>query len=301
MRTVFICPAPRSSRSASTATAPPPTSARHGRGRPAARHRAAARRGAGRLRRLGLRRVAARAAGAAAGRDLRAAGLHRGERLRQRRFRGAPGLAGDRRRAARAGARGRGGEPVRVRRRHAAADHRRHRDRPGHGDARGLRHAGPALPARLRRRPSTPSPPSRSRTGATAPPTRGPTSRSEVTAADVDNSRPVADPLRLLHCCPNSDGAAAVLLTSAGVAAELGHPAHPHPGQRGALRRVPHRIPGHDLAGHHRARRPGGLRAGRARSGRPGPGRAARRIRHRRAAARRGARASPSAAPRTRP
>jgi acetyl-CoA acetyltransferase len=46
--------------------------------------------------------------------------------------------------------------------------------------------------------------------------------QAPVSASDVDNSRPVADPLRLLHCCPNSDGAAAVLLTSAGAAAELG-------------------------------------------------------------------------------
>jgi acetyl-CoA acetyltransferase len=45
-----------------------------------------------------------------------------------------------------------------------------------------------------------------------------------VTADDVAASRPVADPLRLLHCCPNSDGAAAVLLTSADAAAELGTP-----------------------------------------------------------------------------
>jgi len=48
--------------------------------------------------------------------------------------------------------------------------------------------------------------------------------QAPVSASDVDNSRPVADPLRLLHCCPNSDGAAAVLLTSAGAAADLGTP-----------------------------------------------------------------------------
>jgi acetyl-CoA C-acetyltransferase len=35
-----------------------------------------------------------------------------------------------------------------------------------------------------------------------------------VTLAEVLESRIVADPLRLLHCCPISDGAAAVLLTS---------------------------------------------------------------------------------------
>ncbi|MEV6903432.1 thiolase family protein [Amycolatopsis sp. NPDC051372] len=45
-----------------------------------------------------------------------------------------------------------------------------------------------------------------------------------ATAGDVAESRPVADPLRLLHCCPNSDGAAAVLLCSEDVARELGSP-----------------------------------------------------------------------------
>ncbi|MFG2925663.1 thiolase family protein [Streptomyces sp. NPDC048305] len=45
-----------------------------------------------------------------------------------------------------------------------------------------------------------------------------------VTAQDVAESRPVADPLRLLHCCPNSDGAAAVLLCSQDFAEQLGTP-----------------------------------------------------------------------------
>src|SRR5581483_10481025 len=35
-----------------------------------------------------------------------------------------------------------------------------------------------------------------------------------VTLTEVMESRMVADPLRLLHCCPISDGAAAVVLTS---------------------------------------------------------------------------------------
>lgn len=48
--------------------------------------------------------------------------------------------------------------------------------------------------------------------------------QSEITRDDVEASRPVADPLRLLHCCPNSDGAAAVLLCSESVAAQLGVP-----------------------------------------------------------------------------
>ncbi|MEV6227433.1 thiolase family protein [Saccharopolyspora shandongensis] len=44
----------------------------------------------------------------------------------------------------------------------------------------------------------------------------------EVTPEDVQQSRPVADPLQLLHCCPNSDGAAAVLLCSEEFAKNLG-------------------------------------------------------------------------------
>ena len=36
--------------------------------------------------------------------------------------------------------------------------------------------------------------------------------QKSVSAEDVEVSRLVADPLRLLHCCPNSDGAAAVLM-----------------------------------------------------------------------------------------
>jgi acetyl-CoA acetyltransferase len=48
--------------------------------------------------------------------------------------------------------------------------------------------------------------------------------QKEVTAADVDASRPVADPLQLMHCCPNTDGAAAVLLTSEGFARDLAAP-----------------------------------------------------------------------------
>ncbi|MEV0056056.1 thiolase family protein [Saccharopolyspora shandongensis] len=46
--------------------------------------------------------------------------------------------------------------------------------------------------------------------------------RKEVTPEDVQQSRPVADPLQLLHCCPNSDGAAAVLLCSEEFAKNLG-------------------------------------------------------------------------------
>src|SRR5438552_2335732 len=38
--------------------------------------------------------------------------------------------------------------------------------------------------------------------------------REPVTLDEVLNSRMVADPLRLLHCCPISDGAAAVVLTA---------------------------------------------------------------------------------------
>lgn len=46
----------------------------------------------------------------------------------------------------------------------------------------------------------------------------------EVSEEDVAGSRRVADPLRLLHCCPNSDGAAAVLLCTEEVARELRTP-----------------------------------------------------------------------------
>jgi acetyl-CoA acetyltransferase len=45
--------------------------------------------------------------------------------------------------------------------------------------------------------------------------------QAAVTAQDVEGSRPIADPLRLMHCCPNSDGAAAVLLCTEAVAATL--------------------------------------------------------------------------------
>jgi acetyl-CoA acetyltransferase len=42
-----------------------------------------------------------------------------------------------------------------------------------------------------------------------------------VTVEDVLNSRPIADPLRLLDCCPVSDGAAAVILASERLCAQL--------------------------------------------------------------------------------
>ncbi|MFC5728926.1 MULTISPECIES: thiolase family protein [Nocardioides] len=48
--------------------------------------------------------------------------------------------------------------------------------------------------------------------------------QAEVTLEEVSESRLVADPLRLLHCCPNSDGAAAVLLCSEGFAEDHGLP-----------------------------------------------------------------------------
>lgn len=45
--------------------------------------------------------------------------------------------------------------------------------------------------------------------------------RKPVTAEEVLSSRPVADPLTLLQCCPNGDGAAAVILCSSAIAAQF--------------------------------------------------------------------------------
>ncbi|MBB6627562.1 thiolase family protein [Nocardioides sp. KIGAM211] len=45
-----------------------------------------------------------------------------------------------------------------------------------------------------------------------------------VTFDEVEESRLIADPLRLFHCCPSNDGAAAVLLCTAEVAQALGLP-----------------------------------------------------------------------------
>ncbi|MEU6573668.1 thiolase family protein [Streptomyces sp. NPDC046805] len=48
--------------------------------------------------------------------------------------------------------------------------------------------------------------------------------QQSVDTEEVRASRAIADPLRLLHCCPNTDGAAAVLLTSEAVARDLPGP-----------------------------------------------------------------------------
>ncbi|MEV0287926.1 thiolase family protein [Kribbella sp. NPDC050820] len=48
--------------------------------------------------------------------------------------------------------------------------------------------------------------------------------QTAVTPDEVEQSRPVADPLRLLHCCPNSDGAAAVLVCSQDFARTIQRP-----------------------------------------------------------------------------
>ena len=45
--------------------------------------------------------------------------------------------------------------------------------------------------------------------------TQGAHFTSEITEADVISSRPVADPLKLLDCCPVSDGGAAVIVSAA--------------------------------------------------------------------------------------
>lgn len=48
--------------------------------------------------------------------------------------------------------------------------------------------------------------------------------QQSVSEAQVRDSRAIADPLHLMHCCPNTDGAAAVLLSSREVAREVnGH------------------------------------------------------------------------------
>ena len=49
--------------------------------------------------------------------------------------------------------------------------------------------------------------------------------RKQTTVEEVLQSRPIADPLTLLQCCPTGDGAAAVLLVSDAVRRRLGRPA----------------------------------------------------------------------------
>ncbi|MCG8546296.1 MAG: thiolase family protein [Alphaproteobacteria bacterium] len=46
--------------------------------------------------------------------------------------------------------------------------------------------------------------------------------RSEVTAEEVLNSRPIADPLTLFQCCPTGDGAAAIVITTEARRAAMG-------------------------------------------------------------------------------
>ena len=41
----------------------------------------------------------------------------------------------------------------------------------------------------------------------------------EITVADVMKSRKIAEPLKLLDCCPNSDGAAAIIIANEEIAA----------------------------------------------------------------------------------
>jgi len=48
--------------------------------------------------------------------------------------------------------------------------------------------------------------------------------RSEVTIDEVLHSRPIADPLTLLQCCPTGDGAAAVIVVSDAAFKKLGRP-----------------------------------------------------------------------------
>lgn len=46
--------------------------------------------------------------------------------------------------------------------------------------------------------------------------------RKEITVEEVLSSRPIADPLTLLQCCPTGDGAAAIIVVSEAVQAKLG-------------------------------------------------------------------------------
>jgi benzoylsuccinyl-CoA thiolase BbsB subunit len=48
--------------------------------------------------------------------------------------------------------------------------------------------------------------------------------QNEVTLDEVMNARMIADPFTLLHCCPNGDGAAAVLICPTDMAKEFGTP-----------------------------------------------------------------------------
>lgn len=49
--------------------------------------------------------------------------------------------------------------------------------------------------------------------------------RDPITVEDVLASRPIAEPLHLLECCPETDGACAVIVTSGARAADLSQPA----------------------------------------------------------------------------
>ncbi len=97
-----------------------------------------------------LRRHAHRSTHRQGHRDRGSAGHQRRQRLLRWRHRALRGAAGDRRRASRHRAGDRRGQAHPVRRRHAAAGHRGLGSPAGHGDARHVRDARPALPARPR-------------------------------------------------------------------------------------------------------------------------------------------------------
>ena len=48
----------------------------------------------------------------------------------------------------------------------------------------------------------------------------------KISVADVMNSRKIAEPLKLLDCCPNSDGAAAIIIAGEEVAAKAARDAY---------------------------------------------------------------------------
>ncbi len=75
--------------------------------------------------------------------------------------------------------------------------------------------------------------------------------RKETTVEEVRNSRPVADPLHLFHCCPSGDGAAAVVICSAEKRRDRPAPTRSASRIGNQLRQIHDRLSRHDDAGDH--------------------------------------------------